>query len=79
MGGGLYSAPWKGLVESAAEISKVDGCYRGLCRPGAFVQEAARSIIRRSERKSIGPGNGIQAVRKRMTSAQSLVDRATSS
>lgn len=42
-------------------------------------QEGAGSIIRRSERKPIAPGEGVQALRKRMTSAQSLVDRATSS
>lgn len=42
-------------------------------------QQIAGAIIRRSERKPIPPGEDVQAVRKRMTSAQSLVDRATSS
>ena len=46
---------------------------------GRGAQEVAGVIIRRSERKPITPGEDVQAVRKRMTSAQSLVDRATSS
>lgn len=39
----------------------------------------ARLTDERDQFKTKAPGEGVQAVRKRMTSAQSLVDRATSS
>ena len=48
-------------------------------RKTAGALEVAGSIIRRSARKPIAPGEGVYALRKRVTSAQSLVDRATSS
>lgn len=46
---------------------------------GWGAQAVAGAIIRRSEPKPIAPGESVQALRKRKTSAQSLVDRATSS
>ncbi len=39
----------------------------------------ARLTDERGQFKKKAPGEGVQAVRKRTTSAQSLVDRATSS